>query len=129
MRYDIHFILKLANDRFKCDSACVSWLQLSIYFNFCCFRALAYTTLDKLSAVFFLFLIFAVLLIWRMTNCVIFSCLSYVISKTCLFSSTKECLIAGVYCCLGNTATVSELYHEFIKLSFPIRDNEKYAFR
>jgi len=30
-------------------------LQLSIYFNFCCFRALAYTTLDKLSAVFFYF--------------------------------------------------------------------------
>jgi len=24
MRYVIH--LKLANDRFKCDSACVSWL-------------------------------------------------------------------------------------------------------
>jgi len=47
MRYDIH--LKLANDRFECDSACVSLLQFSIYFNFCRLTALAYTTLDKLS--------------------------------------------------------------------------------
>jgi len=51
MRYVIH--LKLANDRFKCDSACVSWLQFSVYFNFCRFTALAYTTSDKLSVVFY----------------------------------------------------------------------------
>jgi len=43
MLYVIH--LKLANDRLKCDRACVSWLQFSIYYNFCRFRALAYTTL------------------------------------------------------------------------------------
>jgi len=43
VRYVIH--LKLANDSFKCDSACVSWLEFSIYFNFCRLRALAYTTL------------------------------------------------------------------------------------
>jgi len=52
IRYVIH--LKLANDSFKCDSACVSCLEFSIYFNFCRFRALAYTTLDKLSS-FFIF--------------------------------------------------------------------------
>jgi len=50
MRYVIH--LKLANDSFKCDSACVSRLEFSIYFNFCRFRALAYTTLDQLYVVF-----------------------------------------------------------------------------
>ena len=32
----------------KYDTACVSWLEFSIHFNFCCFIALAYTTLDKL---------------------------------------------------------------------------------
>ena len=47
---------KLANDSFKCDSACVSWLEFSIYFHFYRFRALVYTTLDKLW-VAFLFLI------------------------------------------------------------------------
>ena len=30
MRYDIH--LKLANDRFKCDSACVSWFGYNLAF-------------------------------------------------------------------------------------------------
>jgi len=50
MRYVIH--LKLANDRFKCDSACVLWLEFSIYFNFCRFRALAYATLDRLWSFF-----------------------------------------------------------------------------
>jgi len=52
MRYDIH--LKLVNDCFKCDSACVSWLEFCIYFNFYRFRALAYTILDKLWVVFLL---------------------------------------------------------------------------
>jgi len=55
LRYSLY--LKLANDIFKCDSACVSWLQFSTYFNFCRFRALACTTFDKLSVVLFLFLI------------------------------------------------------------------------
>jgi len=32
MRYVVH--LKLANDSFKGDSACVSWLEFSIYFIF-----------------------------------------------------------------------------------------------
>jgi len=32
----------------KCDSACVLSLEFSIYFIFCRFIALAYTTLDKL---------------------------------------------------------------------------------
>ena len=44
--------LKLANDSFKCDSACVPWLEFSIYFNFCRFEALAYITLDKMWIVF-----------------------------------------------------------------------------
>ena len=43
--------------RFKCDSACVSWLLFSNFCNFCCSRALAYTTLDKLWSVFFLYII------------------------------------------------------------------------
>jgi len=53
MRYVIH--LKLATDSFKCDSTCVSWLEFSIYFNFCRSRALAHTTLGKLWVVFFIF--------------------------------------------------------------------------
>jgi len=54
MKHLHHIIhLKLANDGFKCDNARVSWLEFSIYFNFCRFRALAYTTLDKLWVVFF----------------------------------------------------------------------------
>ena len=42
--------LKLATDSFRYyDSACVSSFEFSIYFIFfCCFRALAYKTLDKL---------------------------------------------------------------------------------
>ena len=43
-----HNKYKMANDSFKCDSACVSWLEFSVYFKFCRFRALAYTTLHKL---------------------------------------------------------------------------------
>jgi len=38
----------MVNDSFKCDSACVLLLEFGIYFNFCHFRGLAYTTLDKL---------------------------------------------------------------------------------
>ena len=44
------YALKLAVDRFKCASAFT--LIINKHFNFCCFRALAYTTLDRLSAVF-----------------------------------------------------------------------------
>ena len=31
--------LNLVTDRFKCHSACVLWLSLRDYFDFCCFRA------------------------------------------------------------------------------------------
>ena len=33
-------------------------LIINKHFNFCCFRALAYTTLDRLSAVFFYIIIY-----------------------------------------------------------------------
>jgi len=48
--------LKLSVDRFKCASAYISRLQITInkHFIFCCFRALAYTTLDRLCAIFLL---------------------------------------------------------------------------
>ena len=46
---------------------CVSWLQFNIYFNFCRFRTLAYTTLDKLSVVFFIFNITYVL-VWSKSD-------------------------------------------------------------
>ena len=49
-----YIYLNLAIDRFKCDSACVLWLQFinTYYFSFCCFRAFAYTTSAKLWTVF-----------------------------------------------------------------------------
>jgi len=42
----------LVTNRFKSASECVWWLWFVLYFNFCCFRDLAYTTLDKLLGVF-----------------------------------------------------------------------------
>ena len=53
-----------------CTRSCAS-LEFSFYFNFCRFRAFAYTTLDKLWAVC-LFLIFAVLLNWSIANSINF---------------------------------------------------------
>jgi len=42
----------MAVDRFKCASALYFTLIINKHFNFCCFRALANTTLDRLCAVF-----------------------------------------------------------------------------
>jgi len=45
-------------DRFKCANALYFTLIINKHFNLCCFRALAYTTLDRLCAVFFLYNLF-----------------------------------------------------------------------
>ena len=45
--------LSLSTASFKCLSKRICFmLIINKHFNFCCFRALAYTTLDRLCAVF-----------------------------------------------------------------------------
>jgi len=45
--------LNLSTASFKCLSLRICFmLIINKHFNFCCFRALAYTTLDRLCAVF-----------------------------------------------------------------------------
>jgi len=45
--------LNLSTAIFKCLSQRICFmLTINKHFNFCCFRALAYTTLDRLCAVF-----------------------------------------------------------------------------
>jgi len=41
--------LKLAIDRLKCDRACTSWLEFSIYFNFVVLDLLGYGEWDSLD--------------------------------------------------------------------------------
>ena len=64
--------LNMLTASFKCLSKRICFmLIINKHFIFCCFRALAYTTLDRLCAVYFC-IIFAVLLKFvgkrRMTN-------------------------------------------------------------